>query len=370
MKTHCIALVICVFLLTFVAPQAKCQTLFNGVGHIPESYQETWNVAGLLQDMSTTTPVAVFMMTGSTGDDDAEFVARRSSARDHVNSTNGLAIIYFHEGTYYFDSPITLTQEYRNIVLQGAGSDRTTLVFRNMRNSDCIVLSGIENGPIDLERDFNKGEKRIYPASGIWAAQEWIHFYVFNFDYRADDIDEYEIVGQITRIDGTGTDGIGDYLEIKDEANMNYQHLPGDGRPMRIRKITPIQNIGIEDLKIMRSPYEKAYGAAHPRHIVLTYAVNCWVRGIESYKPSCHHLSITCSSHCEVSGCYFHEAMDYGGCGWGYGVELNASSTNCLVENNIFRYLRHSLVAGGGSNVTDHGLLSPLRMLGSPSALQ
>jgi len=42
--------------------------------------------------------------------------------------------------------------------------------------------------------------------------------------------------------------------------------------------------------------------------------------------------------------------MDYCGGGWGYGVELYASTTNCLVENNIFRHLRHSLVAAGGSN--------------------
>ena len=31
-------------------------------------------------------------------------------------------------------------------------------------------------------------------------------------------------------------------------------------------------------------------------------------------------------------------------------MQLYASTTNCLVENNIFRHLRHSLVAGGGSN--------------------
>jgi len=42
--------------------------------------------------------------------------------------------------------------------------------------------------------------------------------------------------------------------------------------------------------------------------------------------------------------------MDYCEGGYGYGVELGASTTNCLIENNIFRYLRHALVAGAGSN--------------------
>ncbi len=42
--------------------------------------------------------------------------------------------------------------------------------------------------------------------------------------------------------------------------------------------------------------------------------------------------------------------MDYCGGGWGYGVQLYQSTTNCLIENNIFRSLRHSLVAAAGSN--------------------
>jgi hypothetical protein len=75
MKTLFYVVMIFCFFLTF-APQGQTQTLYNGIGHIPEGYQETWNVAGLLQDMSTTTPVKVFIVTGTTGDDDTEFAAR------------------------------------------------------------------------------------------------------------------------------------------------------------------------------------------------------------------------------------------------------------------------------------------------------
>ena len=215
------------------------------------------------------------------------------------------------------DTAIVLNQDYTNIVFQGAGSDRTTLVFRNLRNSYCFRFSGSESGWVELEEDFDKRETKIYPSSGTWNVGEWIHFIVFNFDYRAEEIKEKEIVGQISRIYDTGTDAVGDYLELKDEANMNYQHLPGDGRPMKVRKFSPIQNIGIENLKIMHTPNEKAYGAAHPYNIEIDFAVNCWVKGVESYKPSCNHLKISRSSHCEVSGCYFHEAMDYCGGEWG-----------------------------------------------------
>jgi len=309
-------------------------------------------VAGLWQDFSSTTADSVFMITGSADNDYTEVSAALTNAKTFIGSSNKLAIIYFPEGTYHFDSPITLDSTYRNIVFQGAGSDRTTLVFRNMRNSHCLVLQGATpEGPIALEHDFVKGENRIYPASGSWTTGQWIWFLVYNYDYRSTSEEpEEEIVGQVTRIDSLGTDGNGYFLQIKDKANMNYLHLPGDGRPMRVYKVTPIQNIGIEDLKIMRSPHENAYGAAHPFNIYIDAAVNCWVKGVESYKPSCHHLSIMRSSQCEVSGCYFHEAMDYCGGGWGYGVQLYQSTTNCLIENNIFRSLRHSLVAAAGSN--------------------
>ncbi|HET54529.1 MAG TPA: hypothetical protein ENN33_04860, partial [Ignavibacteria bacterium] len=73
-----------------------------------------------------------------------------------------------------------------------------------------------------------------------------------------------------------------------------------------------------------------------------------------------------------MSGCYIHSAKNYGelwidwelelewgdwfpfadagthGCG--YGIILGYSSTNCLIENNIFRMLRHAMLLGCGAN--------------------
>jgi len=128
---------------------------------------------------------------------------------------------------------------------------------------------------------------------------------------------------------------------------MNYDDVVNTDNSLKVREVTPVQNIGIEDLKIIRSPNEEPAGDNHPYNIYLSFVVNCWIKGVESYKAACHHIGISRSSHCEISGCYFHEAMDYGGGGWGYGVTLYGSSTNCLIENNIFRQLRHALVAGG-----------------------
>ena len=188
MKTKYFAVITFIFSLV-VALSVQPQTLYNNVGHIPSSHQETWSVAGLLQDFSSATADTVIMITGSADNDYPEVWTALNNAKNFIGPTsNRIVVIYFPEGTYHFDSPVLLDTTNRNIVFQGAGSDRTTLVFRNMRNSNCITIQGaITEGPIDLSYDFNKGDKKIYPASGTWTIGQWIQFFVFNYDYRTDD---------------------------------------------------------------------------------------------------------------------------------------------------------------------------------------
>lgn len=52
-------LLIIVFITSVVVFSVQAQTLYNGVGHIPTYYQERWNRAGLLRDMSTVEPKLV-----------------------------------------------------------------------------------------------------------------------------------------------------------------------------------------------------------------------------------------------------------------------------------------------------------------------
>jgi len=352
MKTKHLSMIVTGFILVITAG-VQSQTLYNGVGHIPASYQETWNVAGLLQDMSSVEPKLVIPI--SPGAASAQVSAAINTARSHVNTTGGLVIIYFPEGTFYFTSTIQLTQNDRNIVFQGAGSDKTTLIFQNLKNYNCFALIGTVSGWIDLDQDIDKGESVIHASpvgvlSGI-AIGDWVHFIKRNFDYHTPRPSEFEaeIVGQITRITAQGSDATGDWREIKDEANMDYEDAVNTDYSLKVRKVSPVQNIGIENLKIIRSPNEKPT-VGNPYNIYLEYAINCWVKGVESFKAACHHIGVSRSSHCEITGCYIHEAMDYGEGGWGYGVLMYGSSTNCLIENNIFKKLRHAMIAGGGSN--------------------
>jgi hypothetical protein len=119
-----------ILLILLAHVSAYTQTLYNGVGHIPIAYQETWNKAGLLRNMSSVGPKQVFMITP--GDASSQITSVIIQARNHVNNTGGLAIIYFGEGTFDFTNSVPLVANDSNIVFQGAGSDKSFLNFKNI----------------------------------------------------------------------------------------------------------------------------------------------------------------------------------------------------------------------------------------------
>jgi len=166
---------------------------------------------------------------------------------------------------------------------------------------------------------------------------DWVRLSEYNFPVYSDWANHS--IGQITRIDNVEAN----HAVIKDEASKYYN----DGNDLRVWKIVPIKNVGIEKLKIYRS---NSGDNDKGSNIWFEYAVNCWVKGVESQKTSRHHIDIWYSSHIYVSGCYFHEANSYGEGGRGYGVVLNFSTTNSLIENNIFKKLRHAMLVQAGAN--------------------
>jgi hypothetical protein len=53
---------------------------------------------------------------------------------------------------------------------------------------------------------------------------------------------------------------------------------------------------------------------------------------------------------CEIRDNYIHHAGGYGGGGQGYGVTLSDRTDSCLVEDNIFRSLRHAMMVKVGAS--------------------
>lgn len=330
---------IVVFLL-LILPNIYGQTLWNGQGHIPQSSQVKWTNAGLLPNTPTVADnffdVTNYGAVPNDGQND--FDAVQQAIMD-ARSAPGLSIIYFPPGTYDIHSRIELTHLDNNIVFQGAGSNHTTLKFNVGHTTQCFYIHGHQTSTlVNAILAIPKGSKDFYGDNmGSVQTGDWIRLSEYHHGVHSSWA--YGSIGQITQLVNVQ----GNHGTMKDEASKSYSYANGT----RFWKIVPVQNVGIEKLRIYRAD---AGHDVEGTNVLFKYAVNCWVRGVESEYTSRHHIDIWYSSHIYVSGCYFHQARDYGDAGRGYGVVLNFSTTNCLIENNIFRKLRHSMLLQAGAN--------------------
>ncbi len=112
----------------------------------------------------------------------------------------------------------------------------------------------------------------------------------------------------------------------------------------------PIEYVGIEDLWIIRDENGSTENSGHGLNMHFQYSSNCWVIGVESTNPVSNHLRMINSEHNYVAGCYFDDAQNHGEGGNGYGVFIEYDSHHILVENNIFRKLRHAMIVQNGAH--------------------
>jgi hypothetical protein len=99
-------------------------------------------------------------------------------------------------------------------------------------------------------------------------------------------------------------------------------------------------HVGIECLGIERVDAT----VAQTKNIDFSWAAYCYVNGVKSNKTNFGHVVMSNSYNVHVTNNYFSNAHAYGGGGQGYGVVLQLTSGNCLVQNNIFEHLRHSML--------------------------
>lgn len=333
------------------------QILWNDVGHIPQSSQIDWTNAGLLSGTSFDA-VDAYDVTdyGAVPNDGQNDYNAIMAAVNAAQGVAGLSVVYFPAGTYNVNSIIHLSRidssiGYSDIVLQGAGSDQTILQFTVGSTNHCINVYGIASGgEYDLTDIVPKGSTQLDLSDlSTFNVNDWIHLCEQDFPYGEAEDDVGRFVGQITQL---STIGAGQ-ATMKDEASKEY-------RPeytLWIQKLYPIMNVGIENLKIQRMDQDPVTWEDGNANINFNYAVNCWIRGVESDNATYAHLIINHSSQIEISGNYFHHARSYGiwdppfGVeGTGYGMLMGHSSTNCLVENNIFKKVRHAMLLRTGAN--------------------
>ena len=303
---------------------------------LPPSRSVDWTLAGL-RDTTTIGFIEIDMQAeGAVGNGT---VSNDSILDNVLSSISGSgAILNFPSGNYLFNNNINLTS---NIILKGAGAEQTILTMDVGGSGHSISIQGalISADTTSLIETALKDSNFILVLDASnFSIGNWVQIVQYDTDLVTSSWAE-KGVGQILKIQTISNNKI----VFESPFRMDFDTV----RSPYIVKINPVENVGIECLKIQRlddtAPEQSS-------SVSFNYAVNSWVNGIESDNCTFSHVQARRSSNLSISKSYFHHAFGYGGGGRAYGVMLHATSNECLIEDNVFEYLRHSMIVQWGAN--------------------
>ncbi len=306
---------------------------------IPDGRCVDWNLA--VQHINIKEPVTEInvMDFGAIGNG---VTNDKPAVIDAIAALNGkLGYVFFPTGNYLIEGQIAIPD---SCVLKGAGSNSSMLIFSMGENSaNCISVSKTQTTDfVGITGGFQKGSNFITVAdASSFSIGDYVEIRQENgsWDVVPASWAEYS-VGQITKV----SDVDGNNIKLESPLRINYS---ADLNP-EIRPITPISNAGLQCIKIKRIDEPEEGGGSN---IYFSMSANCMVRGVESDSSVGSHISINTSVNILVDGSYFHHAFTYDGASThGYGVTLSHHSSECLITNNIFRYLRHAMMVKTGAN--------------------
>lgn len=242
--------------------------------------------------------------------------------------------IYFPHKTYEFSSSLILES---NVHLIG---DESSFIFDLQgQASDCISIKGYIDTDTFLVEDFlNKGDNSFYidPTHNLSVGDQ-----IYLFD------DDNELITSSWALGKTGqvlsiSEIDADLIFTQEKLRRNYE----TGTYRYIQRIQPMKNVGVSGIRVVRLDATNAQTS----NISLHYADNCIISCIESYTCNFAHVKLEYSRKIQIQGSFFKDGHDYGSGGKAYGVVLQFASGDCLVQNNIFEHLRHSILLQAGPN--------------------
>ncbi|MBC8172369.1 MAG: hypothetical protein H7X71_00565 [Chitinophagales bacterium] len=323
MKSHIFA-----FLLLCVSLKGYNQTL-DGTRSV------NWELAGLKNNCIFPSVTLNFISAGGVADG---ITPNDDVLNDLLNSLEEgvITMIYFPDGIYLFKEPVTLKE---NVILRGESGESTVLQFDLDVEDDLITVEGSVTGTeAVIAENITKDDTTLRVIDpGIFEAGGYIKLTEDDVTLVTSDW-ALNTTGQIIRIDSVA----GDVFFLSSPVRRNFY----TSRNAKVKRVKLIENVAIESLKIIRLDITDKQTS----NIVFTYALNCSVRSVQSFKCNYAHVEIHNSSNMEISGCYFKDAFTYGSGGKAYGVLVHYNSGECLIRNNIFNHLRHSMVVQAGAN--------------------
>jgi hypothetical protein len=272
-----------------------------------------------------------FNVKGDSVTDDAPEIQRA------INAYSDFAVYYFPAGTYCLGSTITLRS---NCLILGAGSSKT--IFKNTHENSVFLIVGSAEAAVpapyavELAKDIQTMTLPFSVSAGDFIE---ISAHDSSVVVPGDEAAWNYCIGQVVRVKQVN----GSSVTLDDKLRMNYNTLAP-----KAAKMHSVSNVGFENFKVSNESPTRSSNFS--TNFNFSYATDCWIMGVESRGSGLAHVQMGSSSNIEIQGCYFHEAQDYGEGGHGYGVCIGNHSSSCLIENNIFRTLRHAMILAGGAN--------------------
>ncbi len=309
---------------------------------IPPDRKVDWSpgVQGGIPEVPIIENVADYGAVPNDGIDDRTAI---QNAIDDAYSAGGGAV-FLPAGTYDIKSRTATDGALvvkSGVVLRGEGADRTRIQFNLSIYMDDVagfkVLAYNYSDFTPVTGGYAKGSATLTVSDpSLFSAGDYAEIEMENDSRISNEDWALNAVGEVVKIVGVN----GNDLSLEKPLNNDYVA----SRAPQIRRMAVVHDAGIERMYVTRLD-------SGPGQLIFFYNVaNVWVREVESNKVLNSHVYVHAAYQCEVRDSYFHDAWGFGSGGEGYGVNLVKHVTNCLVENNIFRYLRHPLVVQVGAS--------------------
>ncbi|MBL7806570.1 MAG: hypothetical protein JNN28_02080 [Saprospiraceae bacterium] len=302
---------------------------------VPAERKSDWNSSGLPSSAPVYPNLRNILDYGGKGDSLTPNEWPFSQAVASLNGQPGE--IYFPAGTYLFKGPLNMRD---SLILRGAGADQTRFYFDLGSSAQhCIRFAGQMSPPAEampLAAPCIPGDTQLILQHNLQTGDllrlDWNDSLVIFSDWARGS------AGQILEVTAVNPGQITVNHPLRIQAPLSTQP--------RLRRVLPLKDAGVECISLTRLDGNAPFTS----NISMEYAWRCWLAGVESVQCNFGHFTLDASAHCEIYGCYLHDAFAYGGGGQGYGVVLEYTSSDNRVQNNIFKHLRHSMLLQSGAN--------------------
>lgn len=338
-------------LAVFLCPMFMVAAAVAQVIPAARTFPEAWQNAGHPGGAPVQNRTVNVRDFGAVGDGVANDFLAFTNAITSLGTNAG--VVYIPPGNYLIQSAHTnaggvLVLTNRNgVVLRGHSAAQTTLIFEStgfVRHA-VLVQGGISGSwiPFTEAAAIHTNVITISNASTFAAGGYGLLTQDDAAAWNITDTWAQGSAGQVVKIASVN----GNQLQLERPLRHDYPLA----RNPRILRLLPARNSGIENLTLERRLSGATSSDRDNKYTVrFNYAAECWMRGVHSKMTFGSHVSLEFSSGVEITGCVFDDAHEFDGGGSGYGVLLQSRSGGCLVQNNIFRRLRHAMILQSGAN--------------------